>query len=97
MASIVIRLLVLILILWLLQRLLVKVLGAARQSGAQPKDAGAPNRMVKDPVCGMYLDSRVAVRLDNSKEPFFFCSEECMKKYLGQSARGSEAGTHARG
>jgi len=42
--------------------------------------------MVKDPVCGMYMDSRLAVRLDKEREEFFFCSEDCKKKYLNQSA-----------
>jgi len=42
--------------------------------------------MVKDPVCGMYMDSRLAVRLGNERKEFYFCSEDCKKKYLNQSA-----------
>ena len=38
--------------------------------------------MVKDPVCGMYMDSRLAVRLEGDKEVLYFCSEDCRKKYL---------------
>jgi YHS domain-containing protein len=44
--------------------------------------------MVKDPVCGMYMDSRLAIRLENQSEAIFFCSEECRKKFLSKSAGG---------
>jgi uncharacterized protein len=56
-----------------------------------PKTAGSgagnhPNRMVKDPMCGMYMDARLAIRLDSRKGTIYFCSEECKKKYLNTSA-----------
>jgi YHS domain-containing protein len=38
--------------------------------------------MVKDPVCGMYMDSRLAVRFEEGGETVFFCSEECKSKFL---------------
>jgi YHS domain-containing protein len=41
--------------------------------------------MVKDPVCGMYMDSRLAIRVESRKEAFYFCSEECKNKYLEKS------------
>jgi YHS domain-containing protein len=37
--------------------------------------------MVKDPVCGMYMDPRLAIRLPNRKGDIFFCSEACRRRY----------------
>jgi uncharacterized protein len=51
-------------------------------------EAGAgnnTNRMVKDPVCGMYMDARLAMRCESRSEAVYFCSEECKKKYIDQS------------
>ena len=86
MYSILIRILVLILVLWLLRRFLGNILGAPKGPGTKDKPQEVPNNMVKDPVCGMYMDSRLAVRLENRKESFYFCSEECKNKYIGKSA-----------
>jgi len=91
MASILFRIFILILILWLLKRVLMKILGAPRQSRTSGNQ-GVSNYMVKDPVCGMYMDSRLAVRVEHRKESFYFCSEECKNKYLGRSGGGAEAG-----
>ncbi len=93
MGSILLRLIILIIVLWVLRRFLGSLLGRPKQSAGAPDPGGRPNNMVKDPVCGMYMDSRLAVRLENRKELFYFCSEECKNKYLGKH-RG-EAGTSA--
>ena len=53
--------------------------------------------MVKDPVCGMYMDPRLAVTLKKNNGVFYFCSEECKNKFLkmtpgngpGEPSRGS--------
>jgi YHS domain-containing protein len=47
--------------------------------------------MVKDPVCGMYMDSRLAVRMEDRKEVVYFCSEECRKKYVNGSFKAGTA------
>jgi YHS domain-containing protein len=38
--------------------------------------------MVKDPVCGMYMDPRLAVTHRKNGGVFYFCSEECKRKFL---------------
>jgi YHS domain-containing protein len=82
MVSILLRLLILILGLWLLRRILGKIFNPAGQQGSGKNTPAAPNNMVKDPICGMYMDSRLAVRLEDRKELVYFCSEECKGKYL---------------
>jgi len=91
MASTLIRLFLLIFILWLLWRLFAKLLTAARPNGAGENAAAGPNNMVKDPICGMYMDSRLAIRMEKRKEILYFCSEECKNKYLGNPAEGTGA------
>lgn len=88
MGSILFKLLALILILWLVRRILGSILGSPKQPDTTGKPNGVPNNMVKDPVCGMYMDSRLAVQLEKRKETFYFCSEECKNKYLGISTKG---------
>ena len=41
------------------------------------------NAMVRDPVCGMYLDPSLAFRCDRrQQQELYFCSDECRKKFL---------------
>lgn len=80
-----------IFLVWIVRRLLALF---AKSSGTnQSRDAAAenPNPMVKDPVCGMYMDSRLAVSLERRQEKYFFCSEDCRQKYLNQSTGAQNA------
>jgi uncharacterized protein len=85
MLSIVIRILSAVFLIWLFRRLLGMFLGSAKANRPKGDAESASSHMVKDPVCGMYMDSRLAVRLDNNREEFYFCSEDCKNKYLNQS------------
>jgi len=92
MLSFIIRILLLALAIYLIRRFMAVFLGKAGKSGAGNTPKRAPNNMVKDPICGMYLDSRLAVRLDKSGDVIYFCSEECKEKFLIQSPKdGSKA------
>jgi YHS domain-containing protein len=84
--------LVLSIVVYLFRRFIA---GFAKPS---PKTAStdSSNLMVKDPVCGMHMDSRLAVRLENRNETIHFCSEECKKKYINKSG-GTGIGTAAAG
>ena len=62
-----------------------------RKKGPSQTPPGPDNAMVKDPVCGMYMDSRLAIRLENKNESLFFCSEECRNKFLSKSAGSGTA------
>jgi uncharacterized protein len=78
------RMLLFISALWFVQRLLGSLFGTAkRRPGARDQAAKTQSaRMVKDPVCGMYLDPRLALALEQKQGTCYFCSEECRKKYL---------------
>jgi Cu+-exporting ATPase len=38
-------------------------------------------RMVKDPVCGMVVDDKTAIKADIEGRQFYFCSSNCMKTF----------------
>jgi len=44
----------------------------------------AKGEMVKDPICGSYVDKENAVLVREGEKVLHFCSYECRDKYLGQ-------------
>ncbi len=86
MLSFVLRILLLAFVIWLVRRFLAFIMGSANKPNRKNAPRGAANYMVKDPVCGMYMDSRLAVRLERGKEATYFCSEECKNKFLDKSS-----------
>ncbi len=38
--------------------------------------------MVKDPICGMEIDEKKAIKLLQDVETYYFCSEACRKKFI---------------
>lgn len=75
-----IRVLIVVAVVLLVLRRLRLLVGAARpRAGVPSANHGA---MVRDPICGMYLDSSLALRVDRGRESHFFCSDECRKKFL---------------
>jgi YHS domain-containing protein len=85
MVSYILRILVLVFIVWMVRRFLALFLGSGKRPDRRNAANDTENYMVKDPVCGMYMDSRLAVRLEKGKEPVYFCSEECKNKFLDKS------------
>ena len=79
------RILLIALGIWIFRRLLM-AFQKPQKTGSPQTPAGAENTMVKDPVCGMYMDSRLAIRLENQTEALFFCSEECRQKFISKSS-----------
>ena len=80
------RILIFIFILYLAKLLLAVLMKSSKKAGAGSSSQDEGNHMVKDPVCGMYMDRRLAIRLDSRDQSVFFCSEECKKKYTNKSA-----------
>lgn len=51
---------------------------------APPGPAGRTSlrgAMVKDPVCGTWLDPQIALSLKRGSEVVYFCSESCRDEY----------------
>jgi len=78
------RFLLFISALWFIQRILGFLFGARKKQappGTTATNTPDTNKMVRDPICGMYLDPRLAVSLKNKKDTLYFCSQECLKKF----------------
>ena len=43
--------------------------------------------MARDPICGMTVDASTPLRAEHDGQTFYFCSENCRQKFLGQIAR----------
>ncbi|MGN6554864.1 MAG: heavy metal translocating P-type ATPase [Verrucomicrobiota bacterium] len=43
--------------------------------------------MTKDPVCGMTVDEATALRAERDGKPYYFCSEHCRQKFLGETSK----------
>jgi YHS domain-containing protein len=84
MVAIIVRILAAALIVWLVRQLLMSISGF-RKPRSKESPAEETGVMVKDPVCGIYMDSRLAVRLDRRGNPVYFCSEKCKSEYLSSS------------
>ncbi len=40
------------------------------------------DEMVKDPVCGTYVDKSSAISVRSGEQVLYFCSYECRQKYI---------------
>ncbi len=90
MTPLILRILLIVLAVWLLRRFLTLFLRDKRT--AAPRRSPSPGgNMVKDPVCGMYMDPRLALKYETKNGIFYFCSEECKSRFL-QPAPGGKPG-----
>ena len=57
-----------------------------KQSATPREDAAAENtgNMVKDPVCGAYVDAASSISVRNGAQVDHFCSYECRDSFLEQ-------------
>ncbi len=44
--------------------------------------------MAKDPICGMTVDESSPLRAERDGQTFYFCSEHCRQKFVGQTRAG---------
>ncbi len=44
--------------------------------------------MAKDPICGMTVDESSPLRAERDGQTYFFCSEHCRQKFIGQARSG---------
>jgi len=54
-------------------------------TGNSPSIPLVNGQMAKDPICGMSVDKATALHAERDGDTFYFCSEHCRKKFLGQT------------
>lgn len=59
-----------------------------KRAAASPSMRSVNHRVVKDPVCGTYVDQGLALPLHSGEETLFFCSEECREAYSKKVSAG---------
>ncbi len=62
---------------------------AERSRAASTNTDTVGGRMVRDPVCGMFVSTEVSHRLVQGTQVLHFCSEDCREKYEKQTAKVS--------
>ena len=50
-------------------------------SGRRAEPEARHGETVRDPVCGMFVSTELAKRLDWHGKALYFCSEECLEQY----------------
>ena len=85
MGAIIVRIFLLALVAWVIRYVLMSIQGIGK-TNSKKSSSEETSVMVKDPVCGMYMDPRLAVRLDGRDKQLYFCSEKCKSKYLSDPA-----------
>jgi YHS domain-containing protein len=74
------------LVLFLLVRSALRGLFAPKLQRRAPQSSPPPSpggELKKDPVCGTYVSTEVAVRETIKGQVVYFCSPECRDKYRG--------------
>jgi YHS domain-containing protein len=89
MISILLRFLAFIIALWILRRFLGTLLGEPRRRVHSRPQELKNEKMVKDPVCGMYMDPRLAISMHRKGTSFYFCSDECRRKFTDKPRSSS--------
>jgi YHS domain-containing protein len=79
----VLRILLVVVVVWSLWRLLRGVLEGA---GFRQVDSGEPAmKLVRDPVCGVFVSPARALAAHAHGETAYFCSEKCRREWERRS------------
>lgn len=83
------RFLFFLLLLLVVRAIIARLFGTRRKfSGKRSRGrwsrarATVRGRMVKDPQCGIYVATDLAIRTRAKDKDLYFCSEECRDKFL---------------
>jgi YHS domain-containing protein len=86
------RFIIFALLVYLLYRLIRGIFLAAPKQQGRREPASGPaivDEMVIDPVCRVYIPRREALTARVEGETVYFCSRECMNKYLQDKPENS--------
>ena len=92
MSWLILRILLVVLLIWLIRRLMARFLAALRGAPSQTRSRAASadpkrvvkGRMVRDPNCGTYVASELAIAARSGGQTFHFCSQECREEFIRQ-------------
>jgi len=82
-----IRLIFLVLLIFVLYKVLHLLIRDKSAPKNSPSNESAPEELVFDPMCKTYIPRRSAIRKNVSGHEVYFCSDECLSRYLDQEAK----------
>lgn len=81
----IVKVLVFALVAYALYRLLMNDRKKKEDDASREKEhLVATGEMVKDPVCGTYVEAEGGITVRNGEKVLHFCSYECREKYIRQ-------------
>lgn len=75
---------------WLVRRLLASTAASPQRAAEGTASSQAPKsarRLVRDPVCGMYVDETLSIPMREGDELLHFCSIACRDAYVVSSKK----------
>lgn len=76
------RIILFLIVLRLVLRFLMGLVqGLTGAPGRAPRSGPAPQRLVRDPVCGTYIPRSTALTTGSGSATAYFCSEHCREAY----------------
>jgi YHS domain-containing protein len=63
------------------------VLLSCKEEPAMPAAPAVSADRAKDPICGMMVDKGRALKSTHDGADYFFCAENCQKKFLSEPAK----------
>ena len=66
-----------------------RLAGGSRSLREDMKEDERLGRLVQDPECGVYVDSKEAVRRKAPDGELFFCSDKCADAHFEQARQGN--------
>ena len=92
----IIRLLALFAVLWTGKQVVKQVSSRLHpeeraKSGSATSPQHVDDDMVKDPVCSTYIPKSLAHSHEFDGQTHYFCSDECLAKFMEQHAAASDA------
>ena len=79
------KLLILAVALFVLYKFFVNDKGKRKEDDSKEREKKiAKGAMVKDPICGTYVDKEGSISVRDGNELYRFCSYECREKFLQQ-------------
>ncbi len=75
-------LLFLIIVIYLFYLLFLRPSYKPKKTRRGKTPSAGVKRLVKDPVCGLYIEEDMAVKLYYKGQTYYFCSKECRDKFL---------------
>jgi YHS domain-containing protein len=80
-----VKALIFLLAVFVVYRLFMNDRNKKKKDGQQEKEKLiATGEMVKDPICGTYIDRESSVTVRNGDAVIHFCSYDCRNKYINQ-------------